>query len=80
VEEQGCLFEWAESRVRANDPETSRIAAAEIKPLLTHLEQEFLEALSIAGEATSNEIAASIAGDNFGRRNTLRRRASDLLA
>lgn len=73
------LFAWAE-KARANDPETSKQAAEEIGVDLNALERQFLTALGILGRATSNEVAAWIAGDNYGRRNTLRRRASDLIA
>lgn len=75
----GDLFAWA-SRVRASDPSTARQAAMGIAGDLTALEQQFLTALEKLDIATANEIAAWIAGENFGRRNTLRRRASDLVA
>jgi hypothetical protein len=78
----GDLLQWAESRsmARVSDPETAKEAAADIAIVLTQLEREFLSTLRDLVSATSNEVAAVIAGDNFGRRNTLRRRASDLLA
>jgi len=76
----GDLLDWAESHARATDPITSKVAATDVAAVLTRLESQFLAELLAKGEATSNEVAASIAGENFGRRNTLRRRASDLLA
>lgn len=76
----GDLLEWAESRVRISDPVTSKQAADGIALIFTQLESEFMAALSELSEATSNEVAARVAGDNFGRRNSIRRRASDLVA
>ena len=76
----GNLLDWAESNARSSDPETSKQAAADIRVSLSNLESEFLAALTVLGEATSNEVAARVAGDNFARRNTIRRRASDLIA
>jgi hypothetical protein len=77
----GDLLEWAESRsmARASDPDTSKQAAADVVIVLTRLECDFMKALKILGTATSNEVAREVAGDNFARRNTIRRRASDLI-
>lgn len=74
-------FEWNASQgSRESDPQTSKDAAIEIAPTLPTLQAEFLAKLSEVGEATSNEVAALVAGNNFARRNTMRRRASDLIA
>ena len=45
---------------------------------LSALQKLFLSELAKLGPSTSNEVAASLS-DNFARRNTIRRRASDLL-
>jgi hypothetical protein len=76
----GDLLDWEEANARSSDPETSKQAAADIRVSLSNLESEFLAALAVLGEATSNEVAARVAGDNFARRNSIRRRASDLIA
>jgi acyl-CoA thioesterase FadM len=78
----GDLLEWAESRsmARASDPDTSKQAAADVVIVLSRLECDFMEALKTLGVATGNEVAKEVAGDNFARRNTIRRRASDLIA
>jgi CO dehydrogenase nickel-insertion accessory protein CooC1 len=76
----GDLLDWAENRARSSDPETSKQAAADIAVVLNKLEKDFLEALKELTEATSNEVAAKVSGDNFARRNSIRRRASDLMA
>lgn len=74
-------FDWDSSQgSRESDPQTSKDAAEEIAPSLPSLQAEFLAKLSEVGEATSNEVAALVAGNNFARRNTMRRRASDLIA
>lgn len=75
------LLDWAASQslARASDPQTSVAAAEEIAPKLCRLHLEFIEKLRELGPSTSNEVAAACAPDNFGRRNTLRRRASDLV-
>ena len=80
MEETGDLFEWAKRNlVRRSDPETACAAAIEVSSKLTSLEQQVVTALEKLGMATSNEIAAWVAVDNYGRRTTLRRRASDLV-
>lgn len=76
----GDLLDWAENKARSSDSETSKQAAADIVVSLNRLELDFLEGLESLKEATSNEVAAKVAGDNFARRNTIRRRASDLIA
>jgi hypothetical protein len=72
------LFEWAEQRARHSDPVPSQVAAAEVGKALTELQQQFIAGLRELGQATSNEVAAHVAQE-FARRNTLRRRASDLV-
>lgn len=72
------LLDWAEQRARSTDPATSHQAAAEIGTVLTELQTQFLAGLRELGQATSNEVAAHVAQE-FARRNTLRRRASDLV-
>jgi len=76
----GDLLQWAESRVRKSDPDTSKQAADGIALIFNQLESEFMAALRELAEATSNEVAAKVAGSNFARRNSIRRRASDLVA
>ena len=73
------LLDWADSHARAVDPLTSKQAAREIEPHLNDLHQQFLSKLLEMGQATSNEVAAAIT-TNISRHNTLRRRASDLVA
>jgi predicted HTH transcriptional regulator len=73
------LLDWADKQTRLNDPETSRIAAKKIAKNLTGLHLTFLRVLKELGKATANEVAEA-ASDNFARRNTIRRRASDLVA
>jgi hypothetical protein len=72
------LLEWADQRARQSDPLPSKVAASEIEKDLTELQKQFIRGLRELGQATSNEVAAHLT-DNFGRRNTLRRRASDLV-
>ena len=71
------LLDYAEHRARQADPATSKLAAAEVSKSLTELEKEFLRGLRELGQATANEVADHLTQD-FARRNTLRRRASDL--
>lgn len=74
------LLNWAEERARQSDPEPSHIAASEIAPKLSELQIAVLGRFRLMGQATSNEVAASLEpGGNIGRLNTLRRRASDLV-
>lgn len=72
------LLDWAEQRARLSDPMPSHQAAADVGKVLTELQQQFLAGLRELGQATSNEVAAHVAQE-FARRNTLRRRASDLV-
>lgn len=72
------LLEWAEQRARCTDPEPSHVAAVEVGKVLTELQQQFLAGLRELGQGTSNEVAAHLTNE-FGKRNTLRRRASDLV-
>jgi hypothetical protein len=72
------LLDWAEQRARPSDPMPSHQAAADVGKVLTELQQQFLAGLRELGQATANEVAAHVAQE-FARRNTLRRRASDLV-
>lgn len=72
------LLDWAETRARASDPMPSQIAAADVGRVATALQQQFIQGLMELGQATSNEVAAHLTQD-FAKRNTLRRRASDLV-
>ena len=65
--------------VRSSDAPTSIAGADHIEPQLSELQAQFLSKLKELGKATSNEVAAELSTD-FARRNTLRRRASDLVA
>lgn len=65
--------------VRSTDAPTSHDGAEAIRPQLSELQAQFLSKLREMGSATSNEVAAACS-DNFARRNTIRRRASDLVA
>lgn len=73
------LLDWADSQVRANDPKTSRQAAAGIQKQLSGMHFTFLRCLRELGQATSNEVAERCTA-NFAKRNTFRRRASDLIS
>jgi hypothetical protein len=72
------LIDYAESKARASDPVTSRLAAKNIQPKLSNLHRQFLNKLLELGQATSNEVAMSISNEHA-RINSLRRRASDLV-
>jgi hypothetical protein len=72
------LLDYAEQRARQSDPLPSKVAASEIEKDLSELQKQFLQGLRELGQATANEVAAHLT-DNFARRNTLRRRASDLV-
>jgi hypothetical protein len=75
------LFDYAESQLaRTSDPETSKCAAIETKSKLTQRCQQFLDGLRILGQATANEVAVFVAGNNIGLVGSIRRRASDLQA
>jgi hypothetical protein len=73
------LFSWAESLARSSDPETSKQAAAGIQKQLGGMHHTFLRCLRELGQATSNEVAERCTS-NFAKRNTYRRRASDLIS
>lgn len=64
---------------RISDAPTSIAGARSIEPQLSTLQAQFLSMLEQLGPSTSNEVAAACS-DNFARRNTIRRRASDLIA
>ena len=64
--------------VRVTDPQPSVEAAVVIAPKLTELQAAFMAELRTIGPSTANEVAESIS-TNFARRNSLRRRASDLV-
>lgn len=72
------LLDWAEARV--SDPVTSRIAAEEIQPKLGMLEQLFLASLTELGEGTANEIAANSVCNGALNHESIRKRASGLVA
>jgi hypothetical protein len=73
------LFDYAESRLaRVTDPETSQCAAVETTAKLTQRCQQFLDGLRLLGQATANEVAVFVAGQNIGLVGSIRRRASDL--
>jgi len=75
------LFDYAESKLsRASDPETSHTSAIETTAKLTMRCQQFLDGLRILGQATANEVAVFVAGNNIGLVGSIRRRASDLQA
>lgn len=73
------LFGWAETHARKVDPVTSKIGAIGIAQKLNPLCMEFLGRLGELGPSTAKEVAVSITTD-FGRVESLRRRASDLEA
>ena len=70
------LLDWAESRARLGDPQTSKYGAAHIQASLSGLHYTFLRLLKELGQATANEVAVA-----NGTRNTesLRKRAGELL-
>ncbi len=72
------LLDWAETRARTTDPQTSVAAAEGIAPKLTLRCNQFLHALRKLGRATANEVAQQVAPDNMGLFGSIRRRASDL--
>lgn len=75
------LFDYAESRLaRVSDPETSQFAAVQTATKLTQRCQQFLDGLRLLGQATANEVAVFVAGQNIGLVGSIRRRASDLHA
>jgi hypothetical protein len=75
------LFDYAESRLaRVTDPETSQCAAVEATARLTQRCQQFIDGLRLLGQATANEVAVFVAGQNIGLVGSIRRRASDLHA
>jgi hypothetical protein len=75
------LFDYTESRLaRVNDPETSQLSAIETTAKLTQRCQQFLDGLRLLGQATANEVAVFVAGQNIGLVGSIRRRASDLQA
>ena len=75
------LFDYAESRLaRVADPETSQLSAIETTAKLTQRCQQFLDGLRLLGQATANEVAVFVAGQNIGLVGSIRRRASDLHA
>lgn len=71
------LIDFAESRARVTDPETSHDGAKAIAPHIGILHRQFFDKLKELGQATANEVAMAIS-DNHARINSLRRRASDL--
>ena len=73
------LFDWAESLARSKDPETSKQGAAGIQKQLGGMHHTFLRCLRELGPSTSNEVAERCTA-NFAKRNTYRRRASDLIS
>jgi hypothetical protein len=78
-ERSNCsLLDWAESRSRISDPETSQVAEQTLAPKLNQRCQQFLGAIRKLGRATANEVAQQVAPDNPGLFGSIRRRASDL--
>ena len=75
----GNLFDWAASRSRRCDPVTSKIADDQIQETLSDLQEAFMAGLRDLGEATSNEVAAKVAGADFCKRNSVRKRAFELV-
>ena len=73
------LLDWADSQVRASDPKTSKQAAVGIQKQLSGMHFTFLRCLRELGQATANEVAERCTA-NFAKRNTFRRRASDLIS
>ena len=71
----GPLFSLA----RSSDSQTSKQGAAGIQKQLGEMHITFLFCLRELGQATSNEVA-ELCTSNFARRNTYRRRASDLVS
>jgi hypothetical protein len=77
------LLQYAEQQsllARTTDPETSKDSASETTPKLTQRCQQFLDGLTLLGQATANEVAVFVAGQNIGLVGSIRRRASDLHA
>jgi hypothetical protein len=73
------LFAWAESLARSRDPETSKQGAEGIQKQLGGMHHTFLRCLRELGQASANEVAERCTS-NFAKRNTFRRRASDLVS
>lgn len=74
------LLDWAERRARRSDPSTSKHASQDIKRVINERCQQFLTGLMQLGRATANEVALHVSGDNRGMHDSIRRRASDLVA
>jgi hypothetical protein len=65
---------------RQSDPVTSRVAAEEIKPKVSQLQQAFLAALAAIGKpATANEVAAkAVAMGLAGNAESVRKRSAEV--
>lgn len=72
------LFDWAE-RARITDPTTSIEAAKDIAISLTQRRRQFLEALRKLGTATANEVAELACEGNYSLRESIRKRAHELV-
>jgi hypothetical protein len=72
------IIEYIETLARSSDPLPSDLAAKKVRIRIGDLHHEFMDALRKLGQATSNEVAASVSSD-YSRINSLRRRASDLV-
>lgn len=70
------LLDWAESRARTSDPETSKQAAIDVSLVVLGLRVLFVEAVRKAGPATANEAVATLEG-NPHFRESVRKRASE---
>ena len=72
------LFDWAE-RARITDPATSIEAAKDTATVLTQRRRQFLDALKRLGTATANEVAELACEGNYSLRESIRKRAHELV-
>jgi len=72
------LFDWAE-RARITDPATSIESAKDTATVLTQRRRQFLEALKRLGTATANEVAELACEGNYSLRESIRKRAHELV-
>jgi len=72
------LFDWAE-RARITDPAPSIEAAKDTANVLTQRRRQFLEALKRLGTATANEVAELACEGNYSLRESIRKRAHELV-
>lgn len=74
------LFDDGTQLARQSDPLTSRMAAEEIKPKVSQLQQAFLAALAAIGKpATANEVGAkAVAMGLAGNAESVRKRSAEV--